>query len=401
MATAPKTSSIGLAFAGKSASVEIPKPRDTGFASAGRDNFTAVATKGAADSHRGMLPTPPNSISPTLPPQNFHHASAPHSPAVSASHVDSDIDLQDAVDHANSQHQTLNSEALDSLADLDGAGAISPGMLSKHNLPDILLAHGPLAIRHIMGYLTTTVPGFSRIPPAKARRLVVGALEGRGSGGEGGGVDGNVIFEKVGWGRWDARLRGQPSRERPGTVTSPSPSLQASYPNPGVQIPGGGQRAPRAHGTANSAAFSGMEYEDHDIDMLEHEADKMSLDGRDDEYCSSSEAPEDVYMDGDLGEGDVTDEEDWAAIGAAALRARSFPTANGGSRLYQPIAYHPTPYTRSNRSVSKPALAAATNTIPQTAAGSAQVAGFSFPDGVTGNSQEREAVEALLRLGSM
>ena len=66
-------------------------------------------------------------------------------------------------------------------------------MLAKYHLPDIMLSHGPLAIRHIMGYLTTSVPGFAGIPPAKARRLVVGALEGRG--GEGGGVDGDVEFE--------------------------------------------------------------------------------------------------------------------------------------------------------------------------------------------------------------
>jgi hypothetical protein len=51
---------------------------------------------------------------------------------------------------------------------------------------------------------------------------------------------------------------------------------------------------------------------DHeDITMLEHEADKMSLDG--DESCSSSEAPDDAaVLDEDIG--DVTDEEDWANI---------------------------------------------------------------------------------------
>jgi hypothetical protein len=31
-------------------------------------------------------------------------------------------------------------------AGLDAAGAITPGLLAKHHLPDILLAHGPLAI---------------------------------------------------------------------------------------------------------------------------------------------------------------------------------------------------------------------------------------------------------------
>ncbi|RPB28345.1 hypothetical protein L211DRAFT_751284, partial [Terfezia boudieri ATCC MYA-4762] len=76
--------------------------------------------------------------------------------------------------------------------------AITPSLLAKHYLPGILLQHGPLAIRHLTAYLIASIPGFSNIPPAKQRRLVVGALEA-------GGVNGDVIFEKVGWGRWDAR----------------------------------------------------------------------------------------------------------------------------------------------------------------------------------------------------
>lgn len=262
-----------------------------------------------------------------------------------------------------------------------------------------------------MSYLTTSVPGFSRVPPAKARRLVVSAFEGRGSGGEGGGLDGNVLFEKVGWGRWDARIRGQPPRERQASLASPPPSLPSSYSQVGVEIPGTSRRYGQERGfqygtslTANSAVFSHSEvdYEDHDIDMLEHEADKMSLDGRDEQgYCSSSEAPEDLLLDGDLGEGDVTDEEDWAGIGAAALRAKSFPTAAGGSRLYQPIAFHSKSYNQSTRSSGKPEQTALAQSVPHAAAGSVHAAGFSFLDGATGNSQERQAVEALLRLGSM
>ena len=407
MATATRTSSIAVALAAQTASVDIPKPRDGSFP-ASRDNFTAVATKPAANHQHGMLPTPPNSISPNLPPRNFkNRAAVPHSPPFSSPHLDSDIDLHD-VDHADNrekpEHHALNAEALDSLGDLDSSGAITPGLLSKHHLPDILLAHGPLAIRHVMGYLTTSVPGFSRIPPAKARRLVVGALEGRGSGGDGGGLDGNVIFEKVGWGRWDARLRGQPSRERQAAnMHSPPASLTSSYSPNGREIPGKSHRTARPRGD-DSATFSHSEigFEDHDIDMLEHEADKMSLDGNDDNaYCSSSEAPDDLYLDGDLGEGDVTDEEDWAGIGAAALRAKSFSTATSGSRLYQPIAFHSKSFNRSNRSVSKPAQAVAAKSLPRSAAGPVHMADFSFPDGVSGDSQEREAVEALLKLGSM
>jgi hypothetical protein len=43
------------------------------------------------------------------------------------------------------------------------AVAVAPDMLTKHHLPDILLLHEPLAIRYVIGYLATTVPGFTRI----------------------------------------------------------------------------------------------------------------------------------------------------------------------------------------------------------------------------------------------
>src|SRR5256885_5159508 len=54
------------------------------------------------------------------------------------------------------------------------------------------------------------------------------ALEGKGSGGEGAGRDGDVQFEKVGWGRWDARIRGQPPRDRQPTNISPPASMPSS-----------------------------------------------------------------------------------------------------------------------------------------------------------------------------
>src|SRR6202012_4576612 len=62
--------------------------------------------------------------------------------------------------------------------------------------------------------------------------------ESRGGGGE----KGDVLFEKVGWGRWDARVRGQPPRDgrlphaSPGSLpdgshltVSPPASLSGSY----------------------------------------------------------------------------------------------------------------------------------------------------------------------------
>ncbi|KAL3964735.1 hypothetical protein ACCO45_001739 [Purpureocillium lilacinum] len=183
--------------------------------------------------------------------------------------IDSDLDLHD--------HPDGNERSPSPATTHEASGAITSALLAKYHLPEILLNHGPLAIRHIMGYLTTSVPGFSGIPPTKARRLVVGALEGRG--GEGGGLEGDVEFDKD---RSRLNVSGSVGEE--------------------------------------SVHFS---HDDHDdVHMMETEADKMSLDGSASASCS--EAPDDDVAMNDDPE-DVTDDEDWAAMGAAALRAESYP----------------------------------------------------------------------------
>lgn len=430
MASVNNFSSIAAAFAGKTASVDIPKPHNGGFFT-GRDSFAAVAARSLPTNKQpAMLPTPPNSISPSLPPHGFKaHGNVATTAPSAPIHVDSDIDLQDAVDHAKSQDQPQHGFApagsVGGIAELDAVGAITPSLLAKHHLPDILLTHGPLAIRHVMGYLTTSVPGFSRIPPAKARRLVVGALEGRSSGGEGGGVNGDVEFEKVGWGRWDAKLKGHPARDghnsrRQGAapVGNPSPpaSVPSSYHGVGMEIPHRGNRQNRNKNLQPGTSTNGdsivlsygeeMDYINHheDVTMLEHEADKMSLDG--DESCSSSEAPDDgPILDEDIG--DVTDEEDWANIGAAALRQGSYPTATSGGGPNYNNAHLSTHMYATDRSGGGPASSALAKSMPMPSAYNFQqphdYVGFSHMDGfgVGSDSQEREAVEALLRLSSV
>ncbi|KAK4864516.1 hypothetical protein LT330_009779 [Penicillium expansum] len=358
-------SSIAMALAGKTASVDIPQRRS------GLSGGRVPA----------MLPTPPNSISPTLPPQTFKHRAtlSPGSPLSTVPQLDSDIDLEDA-EHDNGHHVSLPVD------DLDSTGAITPAMLSKHHLPEILLEQGPLAIRHVMGHLTASVPGFSHIPPAKARRLVVAALEGRGNGGEAGGVQGDVVFEKIGWGRWDARRRGEPAHDRDlNASSSPPSSVAGSFQQRGLQIQGqsgwqGGNRHPYRMSFAESTAFSYTDdYGMHgDLDMLEHEADKMSLDGDDGEYCSSSEAPDEM-QENEWVEGDDTDEEDWAQIGADALRARSMN--NNGSFINGHVAARAKPQP--------------SGIFPATCPSVAKLPPRTF------DIQERAAVEALLRLGSM
>ena len=324
--------------------------------------------------------------------------------------MDSDIDLEDAVEHAKAQdtpQRGLTARGLSKLDDLDAVGAITPGLLAKHHLPGILLENGPLAIRHVMGHLTTSVPGFSGIPPAKARRLVVGALEGRGSDGQQGGIDGNVMFEKVGWGRWDARRRGQPSRE-----AREARQHQAPYPQGGLRIPVTSTRQDRTREQTFATSYDAeREYDTpmEDISMPEHEADKMSLDGLDDS-CSSSPPPNTRQIpDYDLD--DVTDEEDWASIGAAALRQGSYPLSGGLIPTnHQRYAQRFNPKSRGRGTAGRPPATTAksmptTNRIMYNNRHQQQQAahalmGFS-PMLEGSDAQDREAVEALLKLSSV
>ena len=408
------TSSIGHAFAGMTESVQIPKPRDATFWD-GKDSFAAVAAHSApAKKHTAGLPTPPNSISPSLPPQAFKDLAqvanrGPPTPPGPVQ-VDSDIDLDNAVEHAKAQsspHRGLTARRLGQLEDLDAVGTITPSMLAKHHLPSILLDNGPLAIRHVMGFLTTSVPGFSGIPPAKARRLVVGALEGRGSDGQQGGVDGDVIFEKVGWGRWDARKRGQPPREHTPSRHSP-PAGGLSIPSHGVRK----LRTKKGEAIYGSYQDSDMGYETpgDDASALEHEADKMSLDSTSD---SSSEYEKPTLEDLP---GDVTDEEDWASIGAAALRQGSLPGAgfmptNSRSRSYQKQSDYRNRVRGSSGTRPSPKTSIAKSTpvtkhLFMEARRQHQLQHQRSPAIIPedafreGDAQDREAVEALLKLSS-
>ncbi|KOS18765.1 Protein STB3 [Escovopsis weberi] len=353
-----------------SAARDIPK------ASSSRDNLTAVAAWGdqATTVTRSRdLPTPPNSISPALPAHGLKAQLERHK----LEPIDSDLDLQSI---ASSSGRRSSSPSLES------AGAITSGMLAKYYLPDVLLNHGPLAIRHIMGYLTTSVPGFSCIPPTKARRVVVGALEGRG--GEGGGPAGDVLFEKVGWGRWDARRKGQAARKRQSTPPSGPSSYTAGIPISRMGGSGQDRVKPRFAGSIGGESLV-LSHDDRDVSsMLEHEADKMSMDGSASASCS--EAPDDDVPMNDDPE-DVTDDEDWAAVGAAALRAESYPhmaAARSGHDALSPNTY--TTGGLRNFSASHYGMARP----PQA---SFDFSAFAGPS----DAQELEAVEALLRLGSV
>ncbi|KAL0257013.1 DNA-binding proteins Bright/BRCAA1/RBP1 and proteins containing BRIGHT domain [Diplodia seriata] len=419
--TAPSkpVSPFARAFASQSSSVEIPKPYDP-----------------ATGNHRAaMLPTPPNSISPTLPPQHkLHSSSVPHTN--SHGQNDSDVDLFDA--EQPPAPAPLSSAAL---SGLEAADTITPTMLAKHHLPDILLNNGPVAIRHVLMNLAQSVPGFSRIPQAKARRLVVAALESR-TVGSSAVSEGEVVFEKVGWGRWDAYIMGQPRPERNPTGTgipvhgmrqsafSPPASVPDSYAMSadGLRIPRVGHR--ERHGQfarredlysgswAASSAMSGHDVSDYDVDMnmAEHEADKMSMDGDEAGY-DSPPAPENMDDDIEIDEEDeATDEEDWAGIGAQVLRQSSMGGFGGGlggggvMRDYNQLSRSVTARARMSpqpRSFANAYLKSRGNSRGVSASYQERAPHLTgaAPAGWTSiaqqNPQERDAIEALLKMGSM
>lgn len=256
---------IAMALATPTASIDVP-------------TFDrAVPDVPHLDKLAAALLTPPDSLSPEL------CAHAAHAGGQSPPPMNIGQNMGAQAEEAN---PSLESSGMPlsrgALSGLDAAAAITPAMLAKYHLPGIMLGNGPRPIRYVMGELTQTVPGFSRIPPAKARRLVVAALENR----SGGGVDGNVTFCKTSWGRWDAHVKGSSRDSGIGSYESrlsPPPSERSGYAMshgdsathiPGAHLPSGAR-------DQHSSSWSSIHEEDEfamDMDFPENEADKMSLD---------------------------------------------------------------------------------------------------------------------------
>lgn len=362
----------------------------------------------AAKPTLGLPPTPPNSYSPSMPAHAVRKGLA-SPPPVS---LDRDIDLQDAVEHARAQDQpNLPSVPLskEALSGLEREQVITPALLARDYLPSIMLGHGDMAIRQIMACLNHDVSGFSKIEPARARRTVVAALEGRA----GGGRDGKIQFVKVGWGRWLAHIKGQGPSARPISSSaranrlSPAASdssFAASY--SGTSYPAAKRLANGGRGLILGQSYTGSDMPSldeglEDMSMSDHEIDNMSIDGGNSSDSSDSA-------------GDETDEEDWAAIGAAALRRRaSKPTIPiGGVRRNYNLLCIPGPVNKRRLSATSSSARASASRIASSAPADRSRSG-QYLSTTTFNkhsadamdidyqTQEREAARALLSLGSM
>ena len=383
-----QVSSLAMALASATDRIDIPKPRDVSDAAnhAGNNGL-------AAD-----LPTPPNSVSPDLRAHGAHAGEQCPPPInIEQETVQEDdgyrMEVEESRDSLEPAGQPLSRGAL---SGLDASNTITPAMLAKHHLPGIMLGNGPRPIRYVMGELTQQVPGFSRIPPAKARRLVVAALENRA----GGGVDGNVAFCKTGWGRWDAHIKGSSKDSGIGSFNeghmSP-PRSERSYAfsngDSGVHMhgpkPPAGHRDQHSGGSWTASSIREEDELDMDMDVPENEADKMSLDGQSEDDSSTSN--------------DDTDDDDWAAVGAAALRKASLPTPGAPRTNYNALSIRS---RRPSRGMSR-TPSTFSHRVPLHSSSLPQHSGFGSwnrqqnLDPAMATPEERDAATALMSMGSM
>lgn len=308
-----------------------------------------------------------------------------------------EIDLQEAVEHAAAQDQP-SALSMEALAGLDATRQITAVMLAKHYLPEIIAGHGAMPIREMMAHLTQSVPGFSGLPPAKARRLVVAALEHRA----GGGLNGEIKFEKVGWGRWSVAGSGSSARgmriggARHGATPPASVGSAA-----GLSVPK--LRGGRDAYSGSWAAGSWSPHRDEEM------ADAMSLDGDTTDSDSASE------MDlADLN--DDTDEEDWSAMGPKAAHSgprreyrdynylsrtqTSNPRYRSVSAQAQSLPHAGKNNNNNNGFLNVPNASRGNHVVNAGTSPSVAVAHTPF-NASSGTGAEREAIEALIAMGSM
>lgn len=397
---AANVSSIAQALADTVGTIHIPKPF-TGPNTTNKESSFAI--KGGT--HTG-LPTPPNSISPYLPAHSLIARARQDLVGSPPSQIDSDIELGEALEYPKSEDRSnAGYSATTDLGTPAAHGVITPALIARDYLPDIVLGKGQIAVKDVINQLSNSLPGFNDIPPAKARRIVVGALETRR-----GGPDGNVEFEKTGWGRWVGRLKHQPSRREGGTMQTivegqPSPAfgpLRFRRTTSAMKIPGstGHIRKRRRLSHGSWAAESNTSSTSDQIDRMDtgifpHDNEEMSIDGDGDRANRYGGLPAKVGQDREAFYSD-TDEEDWASMGVEAWRSNSY---TGGNRAFVHRRTSRRSRTRSPFTAlpqSLPAHHSLHNYKPR----KPSMVSLDFTS-VDADAQERDAIEALMNMGSM
>lgn len=261
--------------------------------------------------------TPDSSVSPHLAPKEDGRA-------VSPGFVDSETDdlYMDGIDDDTARGDITglrSSPSLDATsARIEEDPAVALSTLAEVYLPAIFAQHGPCVIRHLTQYLAINNLEFGELAPGKQRRLIVKALESKKG----------VLFEKVGWGRWN-HIENKSSdsglftpEAMPQTCGSQSGSLLSStFKNSLTSAGRLGNQRPPVMGSYPISSFSSHQ------EFMFSPSLSVAETSREDEDDADID-PLDLDMEGDDSD---TDEEDWKSVGAEALRARSNNASTPGS----------------------------------------------------------------------
>lgn len=164
--------------------------------SAPRSSIHELLNSNSNDENYNSLPFSANSISSASSPSPI-----PKMGSIDA--ITSPIKpekLEQTKSKAKYRRKSTNEEkVLISTSSPEGIAAAS--QITPNRIARILLKEGPLPIRHLTGHLIEQVPVFGNLSLSKQRRLIMAALES-------GDVETGCIFEKIGWGQWEAKVVG-------------------------------------------------------------------------------------------------------------------------------------------------------------------------------------------------
>ncbi len=229
-----------------------------------------------------ILPTPPNSISPSLPPHRIASPSLTSTRTLVGTESDGDSENEDKK-YSSSWSRTHLSEPITSES------------LATHFLPEIFrrengAVSGSVNVKDILSHLRT-LPNFKSLDNQTARRKVTAALEHHI-----GGVEKNVMYNKVKWGVWEAIP--MDSKDKGRRASKKEARRPSSISVPRVKASGSSIESPLS--VRSNAVDSDSE----------NEADAMSLDG---------DAPRPKLLKGQrhftpeplVDDSEATEDEDW------------------------------------------------------------------------------------------
>lgn len=150
-----------------------------------------------------LLNNPINTTSSSLPLSNISFSSSPSPPPTATSNL-----IQSPTNNTSTTVPTLKkkqrrksstNEEKFLLSTSSPEGIATANEITPNRIANILLNEGPLPIRHLTGHLIKQVPLFGNLSLSKQRRLIMSSLES-------GDIENNCIFEKIGWGQWEAKV---------------------------------------------------------------------------------------------------------------------------------------------------------------------------------------------------